>query len=201
VGYPPPRPSVYRRSVPDEHLLELAGRPPVLQRLDEPVQLASGQLSRYFVDGKLAVTDPDDFEFVGGAMCAAAANAGAVFDAVGGLVLGAVPFTFAVAQSARCRWFLVRKEPKGRGTDRWIEGARLAAGARVMLVDDVITTGGSIRQAYERVREEGWEVTFATTLVDRGDEATAFFAGEGVPYVPLLSYVDLGIPRVGDEAA
>lgn len=184
----------------EKRLIDLAGRPPVLQRLDEPVQLASGQWSRYFVDGKLAVTEPDDFVFVGEAMRDAAAEAGAMYDSVGGLVLGAVPFTFAVAQAARCRWFLIRKEPKGRGTNRWVEGARLGAGTKVMLVDDVITTGGSIRQAYERVRAEGCEVTFATTLVDRGDDAKAFFGGEGVPYVPLLSYSDLGIPRVGDEA-
>jgi len=187
--------------MPDPRLLQLVSDQAVLQRLDEPVQLASGQWSRYFIDGKLAVTDPDDFDFVGKLMRASAAEAGAVFDAVGGLVLGAVPFTFAVAAAARCRWFLIRKEPKGRGTNRWVEGARLGEGLQVMLVDDVITTGGSIRQAYERVRGEGCVVTFATTLVDRGDDARAFFAGEGVPYAPLLSYTDLGIPRVGDETA
>jgi orotate phosphoribosyltransferase len=178
-------------------LRELVMDPEVLRRLPEPVRLASGEMSRDFIDAKLAVDDPDDLELVGRAMAAAANDAGAHFDAVGGLVLGAVPFTFAVAQAARVRWFLIRKEPKGRGTNRWAEGARIGAGNRIMLVDDVITTGGSIRLAYERVVGEGAQVVFATTLVDRGDRAAEFFGSAGVAYRPLLTYRDLGIEPVG----
>jgi orotate phosphoribosyltransferase len=154
-------------------------------------------MSRDFIDAKLAVDDADDLALVGAAMMEASREAGVDFDAVGGVVLGAVPFTFAVAQAARCRWFLIRKEPKGRGTNRWSEGARLGPGTRVMLVDDVITTGGSIQLAYERVRAEGAEVVFATTLVDRGDRAAPFFAEAGVAYRPLFTYRDLGIDPVG----
>lgn len=172
--------------------------PKVLQHLTEPVRLASGEMSRDFIDAKLAVDDPDDLEAVGAAMAGAAQDRGIEFDAVGGLVLGAVPFTFAVALAARVQWFVIRKEPKGRGTNRWAEGARIGPGTRVMLVDDVITTGGSIVLAYERVQAEGAEVVFATTLVDRGDTAAAFFAGAGVPYAPLLTYRDLGIEAVGN---
>jgi orotate phosphoribosyltransferase len=107
-----------------------------------------------------------------------------------------------VFQAARCKWFLVRKEQKGRGTNRWIEGARITAGTKVMLVDDVVTSGGSIQTAYERVRSEGGEVAFATTLVDRGDEAAAYFERAGVPYLPMLTYQDLGIePVVNDRQA
>jgi orotate phosphoribosyltransferase len=175
---------------------ELVMDPDVLRHLPEPVLLASGEMSRDFIDAKLAVDDPDDLELVGRAMAAAAHDAGIEFDAVGGLVLGAVPFTFAVAQAARSRWFLIRKEPKGRGTNRWAEGARIGPGSRVMLVDDVITTGGSIQLAYERVVGEGAEVVFATTLVDRGDRAAQFFDAVGVPYVPVLTYRDLGIEPV-----
>ena len=132
-------------------------------------------------------------------MFAAACEAGVEFDAVGGLVLGAAPFTFAVAQAARCKWFLIRKEPKGRGTNLWFEGARISSGTRVMLVDDVVTKGGSIRDAYERVISEGGVVVFATTLVDRSDFASEFFKSVGVPYVPMLTYHDLGIEPVGHE--
>jgi orotate phosphoribosyltransferase len=171
--------------------------PAVLTHLAEPIRLASGAMSRDFIDAKLAVDDADDLALAGTAMAAAAAEAGVEYDAVGGLVLGAVPFTFAVAQAARCRWFLIRKEPKGRGTDRWAEGARLGPGTRVMLVDDVITTGGSIRRAHERVVAEGAHVVFATTLVDRGDVAAAFFREAGVPYQPMLTYRDLDIAPVG----
>ncbi len=178
-------------------LLEIVTDPTVLQHLPEPIRLASGEMSRDFIDAKVAVDDPDDLEFVGRAMVAAAQRADIEFDAVGGLVLGAVPFTFAVAGAARCKWFLIRKEPKGRGTNRWIEGARITPGMRVVLVEDVVTTGGSIRDAYERVGLERGTVVFATTLVDRGDQAAAFFQGVGVPYEAMVTYRDLGIEPVG----
>lgn len=177
----------------------LQRKPEALRFLEEPIRLASGELSRWFIDGKHAVEDPDDLDLAGEAMFAAASTAGVEFDAVGGLVLGAVPFTFAVAEKARAKWFLIRKEPKGRGTNLWVEGCRLSKGMRVMLVDDVVTTGGSIRDAYDRVTEQGAEVVFATTLVDRSDQATEFFRSVDVPYSPLLTYRDLDIPRVGDE--
>lgn len=180
------------------HLLEIVmDDPTVLQRLPEPIQLASGEFSRDFIDGKHAVDDPDDLAVVGKAMFAAARETGVEFDAVGGLVLGAVPFTFAVAQAAQCKWFLIRKEPKGRGTNRWVEGARITPGLRVMLVDDVVSTGGSIEDAYKRVQAEGGEVVFATTLVDRSDSASEFFKSVKVPYRPMLTYRDLNIEPVG----
>ena len=179
-------------------LLEIVQRPSVLMHLPEKVQLASGEWSSDFIDGKLAVADPDDFDLVGSAMFAAAHDAGvSEIDAVGGLVLGAAPFTFAVARAARMRWFLIRKEPKGRGTNLWIEAGPITPGTRVMLVDDVVTKGGSIQQAYERVVDAGGKVVFATTLVDRGDLARRFFDEVGVPYTPMLTYEDLGIERVG----
>lgn len=178
-------------------LLEIVTDPAALQHLPEPIRLASGEMSRDFIDAKVAVDDPDDLELVGRAMVAAAYEADVEFDAVGGLVLGAVPFTFAVAGAARCKWFLIRKEPKGRGTNRWVEGARITKGMRVLLVEDVVTTGGSIRDAYERVGLEGGHVVFATTLVDRGDRAAGFFERVGVPYVAMVTYHDLGIDPVG----
>lgn len=180
-----------------DRLLRIVSDPAVLQRLPEPIRLASGEMSRDFVDGKHAVDDPDDLDFVGAAMLRSARRAGVEFDAVGGLVLGAVPFVFAVAGAARCRWFLIRKEPKGRGTNLWMEGARITPGTRVVLVDDVVTTGGSIATAYERVVDAGGLVVFATTLVDRGDSAAGFFTGADVPYEPMLTYRDLGIDPVG----
>lgn len=168
-----------------------------LIRTDEPMRLSSGEMSCDFVDGKLAVARAEDMRLVGEAMTAAARERDVAFDAVGGLVLGSVPFTFAVAAAAGCDWFMIRKEPKGRGTNRWVEGARIGPGSRVLLVDDVVTTGGSIKDAHDRVVAEGAEVVFATTLVDRSDEARRFFDDVGVPYVPMLTYDDLGIVPVG----
>jgi orotate phosphoribosyltransferase len=177
-------------------LLDVVTAPDVLKRLPEPVRLASGEWSSVFIDGKYAVSTAYALDLVGRAMWGAADQAGVTFSAVGGLELGAVPFTFAVAGVARCNWFLVRKQPKGRGTNLWVEGAHLGPGTPVMLVDDVVTTGGSIVNAHERVREQGAEVVFASTLVDRGDEAKQFFAGQEVPYQPMLTYEDLGIEPV-----
>jgi orotate phosphoribosyltransferase len=182
-----------------QRLLDIVNRPSVLQRLPEPVRLAGGDWSDVFIDAKHGVAEPDDLELVGAAMSEAAGEAGVEFDAVGGLVLGAAPFTFAVAQAARVKWFLIRKEPKGRGTNLWIEGARIEPGLRVMLVDDIVTKGGSIQQAHKHAVEEGAEVVFATTLVDRSDVAADFFRRQGIPYTPMLTYRDLDIPRVGDD--
>ena len=91
----------------------------------------------------------------------------------------------------------MRKEPKGRGTNQLVEGTALGEGVRVVLVDDVVTTGGSIRKAWSAVTDTGADIVAAVTLVDRGDAAGKFFAEVGVPYMPLLTYRDLGIEPVG----
>lgn len=174
--------------------------PGVLVHLEEPIELAGGDMSSDFVDGKLAVEEPENFNLAGDAMVAAAVNADVQFEAVGGLLVGAAPFTFAIAQAARTKWFLVRKEPKGRGTNLWIEGARITKGMPVMIVDDVITRGGSIQMACQRVEAEGAKVVFATTLVDRADFARGYFERRGIPYDPILTYEDLGIEPVGGSS-
>ena len=171
--------------------------PNVLLHFDEPIKLASGDSSRDFIDGKLAVEDPDNFRIAGEAMLRAAQDAGAEFEAVGGLLVGAAPFTFAVSTVGHKRWFLVRKAAKGRGTNRKTEGAPLTKGMSVMIVDDVVTSGGSIREACEHVESEGAKVVFATTLVDRGNLARAYFESRGIPYDPILTYNDLNIEPVG----
>jgi orotate phosphoribosyltransferase len=171
-----------------------------LRHSDEPFTLASGELSEWFIDAKLALSQGRDLRVACEAIVAAAQEAGADFDAVGGLTLGADQFSHGVALVADRKWFVIRKQPKGRGTNQWAEGAPLGPDVRVALVDDIVTTGGSIQVAYERVREMGAPIVFAATLVDRGDIASAFFADARVPYRPLLTYRDLGIPPVGAAA-
>ena len=172
-----------------------------LRSFDEPLQLSSGEYSRHFIDAKRALAGGADLRTACLAMVEIVAEAGIEFDAVGGLTLGADQFAHGVALVADKGWFVIRKQPKGHGTDQWVEGTVLGPGVRVLLVDDIVTTGGSIRKAHERVVAEGAEVVFAITTVDRGDVAGAYVAEHGVPYRPLLSYIDLGIPRVGDEPA
>jgi orotate phosphoribosyltransferase len=164
-------------------------------RLAEPVQLRSGEWSRDFVDAKRALQDGADLETACRAMLEAIGEVD--FDAVGGLTLGADQFAHVLAVVARRKWFVVRKATKGRGTDQRVEGASIAPGVRVLLVDDVVTTGGSIFEAYEVVRELGAEVLGAVTLLDRGETAGPKFEAAGVPYFPVLTYRDLGIEPVG----
>jgi orotate phosphoribosyltransferase len=166
-------------------------------RLDEPIQLRSGEWSRDFIDAKRALADGADLELACRALVELLAEQGIDFDAVGGLTLGADQFAHGTAIVGRKRWFVVRKEPKGRGTNQLVEGAWLDAGVRVVLVDDVVTTGGSIRQAWSHVADTGARIVAAVTLVDRGDTAATFFADVGVPYLSLLTYRDLGIEPVG----
>ncbi len=165
---------------------------------EEPLQLASGQFSRYFLDGKAALADGDDLALACRVMVSMLADAGIGFDAVGGLTLGADQFAHGMAIVGSKKWFVVRKQPKGRGTNRYVEGARLD-GLAVVAVDDVISTGGSTLTAVERIRDEGATVVGGTCLVARSDEPARRFAAAGIPFVPVFDYSDLGIPVVGSE--
>jgi orotate phosphoribosyltransferase len=165
--------------------------------VEPPIELRSGELSNHFIDGKRALAHGADLELACKALLELVNLAGIDFDAVGGLTLGADQFAHATDVVAHKDWFVVRKERKGRGTNREIEGAELGPGVRVLLVDDVVSTGGSIQQAYEAIVAVGAEVVAAVTLVDRGYVARSFFEAESVPYMPLLTFADLGIPPVG----
>jgi orotate phosphoribosyltransferase len=166
-----------------------------LLRLPEPVVLASGELSRDFIDGKAALSRGEDLEL---ACRAILENVGDVeFDAVGGLTMGADQFAHVLAVLAKKQWFVVRKEPKGRGTNKLVEGAKVGAGMRVLLVDDVVTTGGSIQKAHDAITALGATVVAAATLIDRGDVAGNYFREREIPYSAVVTYRDLGIEPVG----
>src|SRR5690606_28492439 len=112
-------------------------------------------LSHDYIDGKYAVDTGTRLELVSRAVVELAAAHDIEFDAVGGLTMGADPLAHGIAIVTGKASFSVRKEQKSRGREQWIEGTRLAPGTRVLLVDDVISTGGSTLQAYERVTEAG----------------------------------------------
>ncbi len=169
-----------------------------LLELAEPVKLSSGAMSRFFLDGKKALAHGADLALASQCLLDLADAAGIEFDAVGGLTLGADQFAHGVAVVGDKEWFVVRKQPKGRGTDNYVEGADLA-GKRVFLVDDVITTGDSSLIAKERIDAEGGTVVLASTLASRSDQPTKTFGAAGVRFEPLFTYVDLGIPAVGTE--
>ena len=129
------------------------------ERREEPFRLASGQLSHDYIDGKFAIDNGVSLTVVSKAVAELAALRGIEFDAVGGLTMGADPLAHGVAMVTGKAWFSVRKEQKSRGREQWIEGTRIEPGTRVLLVDDVISTGGSTEIAYERVTSVGAVVT------------------------------------------
>lgn len=170
-------------------------------RLDEPVRLASGATSRDFLDVKAALARGHDLARACGAMVALTEREGAAFDVVGGMTMGADQFAHGIAVLTGDReWFVVRKQAKDRGTAKRIEGAEVA-GRRALLVEDVVTTGGSLLEACRIVRDAGAEVVLATAVVDRGDEASRAFAAEGFAFAPLLTYGQVGLDPVVPPAA
>jgi orotate phosphoribosyltransferase len=168
------------------------------ERRTEPFRLASGQLSHDYIDGKYAVDTGERLAIVSRAVAELAAANAIEFDAVGGLTMGADPLANGVAMVTGKAWFSVRKEQKSRGREQWIEGTRLEPGMRVLLVDDVISTGGSTEIALERITAVGAVATGVIPMVDRGDVAARRFAGHGVPFFALVTYRDLGIDPVQD---
>lgn len=168
-----------------------------LEKRAEAFQLSPGEWSFDYIDGKKAVAEGTDLRLVAEAVLEQADELGVQFDAVGGLTMGADPLSHAVALLSGKSWFSVRKERKEHGKKNLTEGAQLKANDRVLLVDDVVTTGKSILQALDAIREFDAEVVLAVCMVDRGKRATDDLSERGVTYAPLLTYADLGIDAVG----
>lgn len=170
-----------------------------LRQFDEPKELASGELSRDFIDAKAALSRGEDLRLAASVIVDMVAAAGIDWHAVGGLTMGADHFAHGIATflADDHEWFVVRKAAKGRGTNQLVEGATLGPGVRVLLVDDIVTTGGSVQKAHRQVLDTGAQVVAAVTVVDRSDIAAGYFAEHGVPYLPVFTYHDLGIVPVG----
>ena len=183
-----------------KQLAEIVSQKGLLE-LEQPVRLASGDWSRYFVDTKLALADGGDAAVAARSVIEIMSERGIGFDAIGGMTMGAdvLAHGVAVLLGRGVAWFSVRKQAKDRGTRRRVEGGRLGPDSRVVLVDDVVTRGGSILDALEEIRSSGAVVVAAISVVDRGEFGAGAFEGEGIPYIPMLTYRDLGIPAVGTE--
>jgi orotate phosphoribosyltransferase len=157
------------------------------------VTLSSGQTAQYYVDAKRALLRPAAYRAAGVLIAAEAAERGAT--AVGGMTMGADPLACAAIGSEDGDGlvaFFVRKERKEHGLQRWIEGPVLAAGTRCLVVEDVVTTGGSTVRAIERIKEEGLEVAGVAAVVDRqAGGAEAIEEAGGAPYRPLVTIDEL----------
>lgn len=151
------------------------------------VVLTSGRTAHYLVDAKRAILRPAGFRALS-ALVAQQAEAWAA-TAVGGMTMGADPIACAaLAGGADVKAFFVRKEVKQHGLSRRIEGPLLEPGERCMLVEDVVTTGGSTIRALEALREEGHKLCGVLAICDRlAGGAQAIERAAGVPFVALTT--------------
>jgi orotate phosphoribosyltransferase len=161
-----------------------------------PVTLSSGKPSDFYVDSKQTVLSAEGHFLVGQLFCALVERHCPEVEAVGGLTMGADPLASATALvsflSGRPRHaFYVRKEPKGHGTQQWIEGQKLLrAGAPVAIVEDVITTGASTLKAIERARLHDLRVVHVIALVDRQEEGGREAVAREAPVTTLFTRAD-----------
>jgi orotate phosphoribosyltransferase len=157
------------------------------------VTLTSGRTADYYVDAKRALLRPRGFRACGELVAAVAKALGAT--AVGGMTMGADPIACAALASRSgdgLTGFFVRKERKEHGLERWVEGPPLEPGTPVLVVEDVVTTGGSTVKAIERAQEAELDIRGALCILDRlagGGEAIAEAAG--APFRALTTIDDV----------
>jgi len=160
------------------------------------IKLASGRTSDFYFNMKPTMLDPEGAYLIG-SLVADAIQPGEA-DMVGGLEMGAVPLATSVAAVSFSKGrplpaFFVRKQAKEHGTQSLIEGlvkGETIRGKRVIILEDVTTTGGSSLKAIEAVKAEGATVVRVITLVDRLEGAAESFAAAGVRFDPLLTVAD-----------
>ena len=184
-------------ATPRDRLLELL-RVRAFER--KRVVLASGKESDFFIDCKQAVLTAEGHVLVGEVMLDAVRRLPPC-SAVAGVELGGCPLASAVALTSfrgpePLDALYVRKDAKDHGSRRLVEGnTRLAPGARVVLLEDVVTTGGSTLKAATKLREAGCEVVAVVALVDRLEGGREAVEGAGLQLVTLFTRDDF-IPRV-----
>ncbi|ABQ26259.1 orotate phosphoribosyltransferase [Geotalea uraniireducens] len=148
------------------------------------VVLASGRESDFYFDGKQTTLHPEGGYLTGKLFFEAIKDVEQV-EGVGGLTLGADPIATATSvvsflEKKPIPAFIIRKEPKGHGTGAWLEGRKnFKPGSRVVIVEDVVTSGGSSLKAIKRAEEEGLKVLGVVTLVDREEGGRENIEKEG----------------------
>ena len=159
-------------------------------------KLASGRSSTFYFNMKPTMLDPEGGYLIARLILERLRDTRA--ELLGGLEMGAVPLAAAAAVISHghgrpLRAFFVRKQAKEHGARKLVEGlgpGESLAGKRVVILEDVTTTGGSSMKAVEAVREDGGEVVLVLTVVDRLEGATETFKAAGVPFAALLTAAD-----------
>lgn len=178
---------------PRRRLLELLAQRSFQENPGQPFKLASGALSPYYVDCKMVTLEPEGAYLVGSLLFEKIAQTSA--RAVGGMTLGADPIAAAVSlisweRKQPLSAFIVRKEPKGHGTNAFLEGD-LPEGCPVAVVEDVVTTGGSTIKVLEVLKSAGHPVVTVLALVDRLEGGGEQIQKMGYPFEALFTLDDL----------
>lgn len=186
----PGKRSMYNRDA----LIELIQNE-ALQRGD--FTLASGKKANYYLDCRTITLHPKGANVIAEGMLEVLLSAGSLPDAVGGMAIGADPITASIVTIAGQRdlplkGFMVRKEAKGHGTGKQVEGP-VVAGQDVVIVEDVITSGGSAIKAVDAVREFGLNVNKVIAIIDRMAGGREAFAAKGIELVTLTTIEDFGL--------
>jgi orotate phosphoribosyltransferase len=173
-----------------QHLLDLLCH---LAYKEGDFVLSSGQKSTYYINGKQVTLHPEGAVATGRILLAMLPSD---TDAVAGLTLGADPIVSAVSvisvyEGRSIPALIIRKEAKGHGTQAYIEGATLAPGSKVVVLEDVVTTGQSAMKAVERLRAAGYSVDRVLTLVDRQQGGAQFYASQGLQFEAIFTIQDL----------
>jgi orotate phosphoribosyltransferase len=158
-------------------------------------KLASGKMSKYYLDCRKVTLHSRGANLIAEGMLEAMGSP--LPDAVGGMAIGADPITAAIItvagqQGKELRGFIVRKEAKQHGTGRDVEGP-VQAGDRVVIVEDVVTTGGSALAAIEKAEAAGLQVVGVLGIIDRLEGGAAAFAAKGYTLKTLLTIRDFGL--------
>jgi orotate phosphoribosyltransferase len=168
--------------------------------------LASGAKSDFYVDCRVTSMDSYGAKLIGdigwSMVQGVVWDFGGKVEAIGGLTMGADPISLAIAMqsSPNLNAFSVRKAPKNHGTKKLIEG-NFKSGQTVIVVDDVITTGGSTIQAIEAIRNEGGKVAFAIVMVDREEGGKTAIESLGVPVYAMTTKAELRSIAVASGAS
>lgn len=157
--------------------------------------LASGKQSSLYIDARLTTMSPEGLSLIGPIGLEAIRDAQWAADSVGGLTLGADPIAYAISYASAhttspIRAFTVRKEAKAHGTGKLIEGP-FTEGDRVVIVEDVITTGSSAARAVEAVRAAGGTILGVLALVDRDEGGRESLEALGLSVVSLVSLAEI----------
>ena len=168
--------------VSKDYLIELLKENEVF--LEGDFTLSSGKKSSYYINMKKAITDPEILSTI--SMLITQKIADENIDKVAGPALGAVPIATAVSLESKLPLLMIRKEKKGYGTSKLIEG-ELNEGDNVIVVEDVSTTGGSLLKAIKAIQDNGGNVKRAFVVVDRQEGAIEEFDKAGIKLEPLIT--------------